>query len=154
MAALGRLFARSTKAAEETVPLISRQAEAEANAATRISHAVESSAKYASTGKTVVATGKASVGFATAGVIGYGGYTAINAARGVPDAVKQGAENLGKGLENLGEGLLNAIESAMHLPAEIAGGIPALSSGHSMELVAVTVVALGAGFVLLHYVTN
>ena len=154
MAALGRLFARSTKAAEETVPLISRQAEAEANAATSISHAVESSARYANAGKTTVAVGKASMYVATAGVIGYGGYRGINALADVPKAVEEGAENLGKGLENLGEGLLHAIESAMHLPAEIAKGIPGLSSGHTMELVAVTVVALGAGFVLVHYVTN
>jgi hypothetical protein len=154
MAAIGRLFARSTKAAEETVPLVSREAEREANAAASISHAFESTAgalksvaRSNNAGRSAVNYAKAGAIVAGAGVGVWASVTAVNAARGLPQKIEEGAQAVG-------EGLLHMAEEAVHLPAEIAQGVTGLTSGHTMELVAVTVVALGAGFVLVHYATN
>ena len=81
---------------------------------------------------------------ATAGVIAGGGATGIHFLMSVP-------EKLGEGLHAAEEGIAEAVEAAMALPGKVASGISSVSS---VEFVAFTVVALGAGFVLVHYVTN
>jgi len=155
MAALGRFFARSTKAVEETVPLVSREAEAEANAAGRISHAngEEGRRWMESAGRTAKTVLYAAPPVAIAGGIGYSVYKSWDI---FPKMADNARKDIGKGAHDLGVGLEDVIEKAMHLPAEIAKGIPGIPSvsGGQLEFVAFTVVALGAGFVLIHYVTN
>jgi hypothetical protein len=152
MASLARLFARSTKAAAQSVPKVSRAAEKEANGAVEVAYKGEEGRRWLEaggrTGRTLL---YAAPPVAIAGGIGYSVYQSWKV---VPDIVNDTRKDIAQGAHDIGQGLLHIADEAMNLPAAIAGGLPALSSGHTMELVAVTVVALGAGFVLVHYVTN
>ena len=100
----------------------------------------------AETGRYTQRAMQASPYVATAGVIAGGGAAGINFLTSVP-------EKLGEGLQAAEEGIGEAVEAAMALPGKVASGISGVSGGQ-LEFVAFTVVALGAGFVLIHYVTN